>query len=68
MGLGVGVGGWGWGWCGGRAGVNVVVSIDAFQTLYTGKSSSHEKQSNIPSSPHLTISPLPHITYEELAE
>jgi len=53
------------GWCGGKgagrgwAGVDVVVSIDAFQTLYTGKSSSHEKQSP---------SPPPHITYEELAE
>jgi len=47
----------GLGW--GRAGVDVVVSIDAFQTLYTGKSSSHEKQSP---------SPPPHITSEEVAE
>ncbi len=29
--------GWAWGLGWGRAGVDVVVSIDAFQTLYTGK-------------------------------
>jgi len=56
--------GWGEGGPGGRAGVNVVVSIDAFQTHFIQGSSSHEKQSNIPSSPHtspMRRSPSPEV-------